>query len=302
MKPRTTPDPSTALGASRPRPRKRFGQHFLEPAWVAKVLDALEPHPDDTFLEIGPGRGALTKPLKARVRRIIAVEIDRDLAAELRGSTLRLRSGHPDLRSRGEDPRLQQHEDPQLRVIEGDFLDVDLEALLADEPRPVRVVGNLPYNVSSPILFKLLASHDAGRRLRDATLMLQRELADRLVAQPGGREYGALAIQVALHADVERLLTLPSGAFRPPPKVTSAVVRLRFRPPGADVGDAATFERLVRGIFRQRRKTLANALKPVAGSLGRSAPQLLDAAGIDGRRRPETLTLEEIARLARAVL
>jgi 16S rRNA (adenine1518-N6/adenine1519-N6)-dimethyltransferase len=189
-----------------------------------------------------------------------------------------------------------------LKIVEGDFLDVDLDTVLAGEPLPVRVVGNLPYNVSSPILFKLLATHDGGRRFSDATLMLQREVADRLIARPGTREYGALAIQVALHADVERVLTLPPGAFRPPPKVTSAVVRLRFHPPAEDVGDPVAFERIVRGIFLQRRKTLGNALRPVADSFGRSAAQLLDAAGVDGTRRPETLTLHEIARLTRAVL
>ena len=259
------------------RARKRFGQHFLEPAWVAKLIDRLEPSPADTFLEIGPGRGALTRPLAARVKRIVAVEIDRDLAA-----------GFGDLRN--------------VRVVEGDVLDVDLDNLLRGEELPVRVVGNLPYNVSSPILFNLLAAHDAGSRFGDATLMLQREVADRLVATPGTKAYGALAIQVALHADATRLLTLPPGAFRPPPRVTSAVVRLRFRPPAADVGDPPVFERVVRGIFLQRRKTIGNALKPVADSFGRSAPQLLEAAAIDPGRRPETLTLDEIARLARAVL
>ena len=271
----------------RPRPRKRFGQHFLEPAWVAKLVNSLDAQGTDTFLEIGPGRGALTRPLLPKVRRVIAVEIDRDLAAALRAA-------------RGsEDPHPDQE---RLRVVEGDFLDVDLDQILAGEPLPIRVVGNLPYNVSSPILFKLLAAHDGGRRFSDATLMLQREVADRLVARPGTGDYGSLAIQVALHADVERVLTLPPGAFRPPPKVTSAVVRLRFRPPSADVGDAAVFERVVRGMFLQRRKTLGNALKPVADSLGRSAAQLLEAAGIDPTRRPETLSLEEVARLTRAVL
>jgi 16S rRNA (adenine1518-N6/adenine1519-N6)-dimethyltransferase len=264
------------------RARKRFGQHFLEAAWVAKLIDRLEPSPDDTFLEIGPGRGALTRPLAERVRRIVAVEIDRDLAADLR--TRFPRGG------------------ANVEVVEGDFLEVDLDELLRGEALPVRVVGNLPYNVSSPILFKLLGTHDGGRRVSDATLMLQREVADRLVATPGSGDYGALAIQVALHADVQRLLTLPPGAFRPPPKVTSAVVRLRFRAPAADVGDPATFERLVRGVFLQRRKTLANALKPVADSFGRSAAGLLETAGLDGRRRPQTLTLAEMARLARAVL
>lgn len=271
------------------RTRKRFGQHFLEPAWVAKLIDRLEPSPADTFLEIGPGLGALTRPLAVRVKRIVAVEIDRDLAAELR-------------RGLGDPPGGTEDAQSRVRVVEGDFLEVDLLELLRGEQLPVRVVGNLPYNVSSPILFKLLAAHDEGRRFCDATLMLQREVADRLAALPGSGEYGALAIQVALHADVDRILTLPPGAFRPPPKVTSAVVRLRFRPPAEDVGDPKLFERVVRGVFLQRRKTLGNALKPVADSFGRSAPQLLERAAIDPKRRPETLTLAEMARLARAVL
>jgi 16S rRNA (adenine1518-N6/adenine1519-N6)-dimethyltransferase len=207
------------------------------------------------------------------------VEIDRDLAAALRSSA-----------------------PSNVRVIEGDFLAVDLGDVLAGEALPARVVGNLPYNISSPILFKLLGAHDAGRRLRDATLMVQREVADRLVAQPGTGEYGALAIQVAVHADVKRVFTLPPGAFRPPPKVTSAVVHLAFRPPAVDVGDPVVFERLVRGMFLQRRKMIGNALKPVADARGAAVAQVLETARIDGRRRPETLTLEEISRLARAVL
>ena len=260
-------------------PRKRFGQHFLEPVWVAKLIDAIKPAADETFLEIGPGRGALTRPLAARAGRVVAVEIDRDLAAALVRETI-----------------------PNLRVVESDFLELNLERALDYERRPVRVAGNLPYNVSSPILFALLKGADGGRFFSDATLMLQKEVADRLVATPGRKEYGSLAIQVALSADVEHLLTLPPGAFRPPPKVTSAVVRLRFRPRTVDVGDPQVFERIVRGIFLQRRKTLANALRPVADALGHPAAQLLERAGVDGRLRPEALTLADIARLSRAVL
>ena len=260
------------------RPRKRFGQHFLESAWVAKLIQALDPQPGETFLEIGPGRGALTVPLAARARNVVAVEIDRDLAAAL--------------------PALL----PDVRVVQADFLDVDLTELLRNEPAPVRVVGNLPYNVASPILFKLLHDADDGRLLRDATLMLQKEVADRLVAKPGSDDYGALAIQVALLADADRILSLPPGAFRPPPKVKSAVVRLRFRDPTVDVGDRSTFEKLVRGLFLQRRKTLANALKPVADAAGRSAAELIERARVDASRRPEALTLDDMARLARAML
>ena len=261
------------------RAKKRFGQHFLEPAWVNKLIDAVKPSLEETFLEIGPGRGALTKALAPRVRQMVAVEIDRDLAAALPAQV-----------------------PPNVRVVEGDFLNVDLDSVLQGEKIPLRVIGNLPYNVASPILFALLDAAADGRRFVDATLMLQKEVADRLVAGPGARDYGALAIQVSLLARVDRILTLPPGAFRPPPKVTSAVVRLQFHPPSEDVGDRATFERLVRGVFLQRRKTLLNALKPVADSFGRSASEVIEQAGVDPSKRPEALTLAEMARLARAVL
>jgi 16S rRNA (adenine1518-N6/adenine1519-N6)-dimethyltransferase len=272
----------TTTGSRRPsglRARKRFGQHFLEAAWVEKLIAAVSPAAHETVLEIGPGRGALTRALAPRVARIVAVEIDRDLAAALPSCV-----------------------PSNVHVITADFLTVDLAALLRDEVQPVRVVGNLPYNVSSPILFRLLAAADHGRRFGDATVMLQKEVADRILAAVGEEGYGTLAVQVGLLADVDRLLTLPPGAFRPPPKVTSTVVRLRFRAPVADVGDPAAFERVVRGVFLQRRKTLLNALKPVADSFGRSAAQVLERAGLDPSRRPETLDVHEMARLARAVL
>jgi 16S rRNA (adenine1518-N6/adenine1519-N6)-dimethyltransferase len=265
--------------ATLPRARKRFGQHFLEPAWVARVVAAIDARPDDTVLEIGPGRGALTTALAPLVERLVAVEIDRDLAA-----------------------RLPSRLPPHVQIVEGDVLSTDLAGLLAGARLPVRVVGNLPYNLSSPILFRLLHGADHGRLFSDATLMLQKEVADRLVAVPGTRDYGVLAIQVALLATVERVLVVPPGAFRPQPKVTSAVVRLRFHAPAADVGEQETFERVVRGVFLQRRKTLGNALKPVAFTLDRSAVELIDKAGLDPGRRPETLTLDEFARLSRAVL
>jgi len=262
-----------------PKARKRFGQHFLEPAWVARLIAAVAPTADETFIEIGPGRGALTAPLAERAGKVIAVELDRDLAATL-------------------ETRVAQN----VRLVQADFLDVDLPQLLQGEHTPVRVVGNLPYNVASPILFRLLDLADEGRLLRDATLMVQREVADRIVAAPGGGDYGAMSIQVQLLADVARVLSLPPGAFRPPPKVHSAVVQLRFRPPCVDVGSHAVFERVVRGLFLQRRKTLANALKPVAASFGHSSLDVLRKTGLDGGRRPETLSLEDIARLSQAVL
>jgi 16S rRNA (adenine1518-N6/adenine1519-N6)-dimethyltransferase len=207
------------------------------------------------------------------------VELDRDLFAMLGG-------------------RLP----PNVRLVEGDFLQLDLPGLIKGESTPLRVVANLPYNVASPILFRLLDEAGDGAVFSDATLMLQREVADRLLAHPGEPDYGAMAIQIQLLADVERVLSLPPGAFRPPPKVHSSVVRLRFRPPQVDVGTRPVFERVVRGVFLQRRKTLANALKPVADSFGQSAAQILQRARLDGGRRPETLSLEDIARLSQAVL
>jgi 16S rRNA (adenine1518-N6/adenine1519-N6)-dimethyltransferase len=246
---------------------------------VTRLIAAVEPDAADTFLEIGPGRGALTVPLAPRVRRLIAIEIDRELAQALPAKL-----------------------PPHVQVVEADVLNVDLAELLAAESRPVRVVGNLPYNVASPILFRLLRAADEGRAIRDATVMLQKEVADRVAARPGSADYGALGIQVSLLADVDRVMTLPPGAFRPPPKVTSAVVRLRFRPASADVGDPATFERVVRGVFQQRRKTLQNALRPVADALGRTATELIERAGVDGTKRPEELGVADLAALSRAVL
>jgi len=260
------------------RPRKRFAQHFLEPAWAAKLVAALEPQPADRFIEIGPGRGALTVPLASRVERLLAVEIDRDLAASILARGL-----------------------PNVSVIQGDVLATDLATLAARlGPEPVRVVGNLPYNISSPILLRLLEVSADGR-LRDATVMLQKEVADRIVAAPGTRDYGVLTLTTALRADVTRLLALPPGAFRPAPKVHSAVVRLAFRPSPPSVRNPAAVIELVRSVFLQRRKTLANALTRLAESRGIKPVAALEAAGIDPRRRPETLTLDDAARLADAL-
>jgi 16S rRNA (adenine1518-N6/adenine1519-N6)-dimethyltransferase len=263
---------------ARVKARKRFAQHFLEPAWAAKLVAVINPAPGDRFIEVGPGRGALTVPLASRVDRVLALEIDRDLAAALRARAL-----------------------PNVDVVAGDVLMANLPALASHLGRaPVRVVGNLPYNISSPILFRLLEA-SVGGHLRDATVMLQKEVADRLVASPGTRDYGVLTLSTALWADVHRLLALPPGAFRPAPKVHSAVVRLSFRPPPATVRDPEAVVELVRAVFLQRRKTLANALAPLAEGRGIKAAAALEAAGIEPRRRPETLTLEDAARLADAL-
>jgi len=260
------------------RPRKRFGQHFLEPAWVAKVVNAIDARPDDVCLEIGAGRGALTASLAPRVARVIAVEIDRDLAAAL--------------------PAVVPE---NVRVIEGDFLEMDLLSLLAAESGPVRVAGNLPYNVASPIMFKLATLVATGLPVVDSTLMLQREVAERLISKPGTREYGVLSVLLQHVADIEMILKLPAGAFRPPPRVLSALVRLRFHPPAPPVANLEVFAGLVRSVFTRRRKTLANALLAV-DNRGRESflepKAFLELAGIDGQRRPETMAVAEFARLA----
>jgi 16S rRNA (adenine1518-N6/adenine1519-N6)-dimethyltransferase len=266
------------------RARKRFGQHFLEPAWVEKVVRAIDPQPDDTFIEIGPGRGALTRPLAARAKCVLAYEIDRDLAAALRAQGI-----------------------PNITVVEGDVLEtltVQSPSPQSPSPRPspepLRVAGNLPYNAASPIMFRLADLFAAGAPILDATLMLQREVADRLVAAPGTREYGVLSVLLQHVATIDILLKLPAGAFRPPPKVLSALVRLRFHPPLPMVTSPQAFTGIVRAVFTRRRKTLANALLAVDKTGRRSFGPALEQAGLDGRRRPETLTLDEFARLADA--
>lgn len=276
--------------ADRHRPRKRFGQHFLQDAWAHKVVDAIDPQPGDVFLEIGPGEGALTLPLAARGVPIVAVEIDRDLSR-----------------------RLAERAPASVMIVTGDILQTDVVPFLtginpqstahrtsrpdaaATPVRPrYRVAANLPYNVSTPVLFKLFEIQRRDGLFFDATLMLQKELADRLAAGAGTRETGVLGIMAALDADVTRLLRLPPGAFRPAPKVHSAVVQLRFRRHGLRIPDEALFERMVQALFNQRRKTILNALK----AFDRTAGAVLALAGLDPKRRAETLQLTELARLA----
>ena len=256
--------------------RKRFGQHFLEPAWVVKVVKAIAPAGDDEFIEIGPGRAAITEPLTAAARSVTAFEIDRDLAAALRASAA-----------------------PNLTVVEGDFLESDW--LLKNRPaRPVRVAGNLPYNVASPILFRLIDIFDSGIPIADATLMLQREVADRLLAKPSTKEYGVLTVLIGLSADVERVLNLPAGAFRPVPKVQSTLIRLRFHPPTPKPANRALFTRMVQAIFTRRRKTLENALLAFEPADRARIAAALNRCAIDPKRRPETLDIPELVRLSDA--
>jgi 16S rRNA (adenine1518-N6/adenine1519-N6)-dimethyltransferase len=258
------------------RAKKKYGQHFLQGAWADKLVDAIAPRSDDRFVEIGPGPGALTLRLAPRVAHLTAVEVDPEMVALLR-------------------PQLP----PNVILLEEDVLETDLSSVIGGQP--TRVAGNLPYNVSSPILFRVLAIHRTQGQIVDATFMLQREVAERIQAEPGTKDYGVLSIFVQLHADVRRLLTLPPGAFRPQPKVHSAVVRLTFRPPAVALADEMAFEAMVRSMFTQRRKTLGNALKPFAEGRGYSAGSALAQAGIDPTRRPETLQLTELARLADAL-
>jgi 16S rRNA (adenine1518-N6/adenine1519-N6)-dimethyltransferase len=259
------------------RPKKRFGQHFLEPAWVERVIQIIDPRPEDVFIEIGPGRGAITFPLADRARHVYAFEIDRGLAAALRGAR------------------------PNLTVIDGDFLEL-VPSFLFPVPsdESLRVAGNLPYNVASPILLRLLDLYARGLRLTDATLMLQREVAVRLTASPGSRDYGVLSVLVQHRADVSRALSLPPGAFRPPPKVRSTLVSVRFRAAEPVPQDDRVFKALVQAIFTRRRKTLANALLAFGGTSRLDPRTALERASLDGRRRPETLSIAELVRLGDA--
>ncbi len=251
------------------RPRKRFGQHFLnDPGVVERILRALRPEPGQRFVEIGPGQGVLTRPLLAITGRLDAVELDRDLAGALSGENL-----------------------PGLTVHGADALRFDYQALAPDGE--LRVVGNLPYNISTPLLFHLLAQAGA---IKDMHFMLQREVVTRMAAAPGGGDYGRLSVMVQYRCRVERLFTVPPGAFRPPPKVNSAVVRLVPHPaPTVDVADDDVFRRLVAAAFSQRRKTLRNALRDMASEAD------LEAAGIDPGERAERLSLERFAALSRRV-
>jgi 16S rRNA (adenine1518-N6/adenine1519-N6)-dimethyltransferase len=262
------------------RARKRFGQHFLEPAWIDKVIRAVAPQSHETFIEIGPGTGALTRPLAASARHVLAYEIDRDLASDLRAGAA-----------------------ANVTVRTADFLaagagEIRTALAASGQVNAIRVAGNLPYNVASRILFKLGDLFEAGLPLADATVMLQREVAERLVATPGNRTYGVLSILIGLTAEVERVLTLPPGAFRPVPKVSSAVVHLKFRPAPAAPSNRRLFAALVQSLFSHRRKTIANGLKAFPLSRHLAPAAALSRIGIDGRRRPETLTPAELARLA----
>jgi len=252
-------------------PRRRFAQHFLhDRAVMRRIVDAIAPRSDDLIVEVGPGRGALTFPMLASGCELHAIEIDRDLAARLRSQT-------------------PHH--PNLTVHEADALDFDLDRI-APPPRRFRVTGNLPYNISTPLLFRLLASLP---RITDMHLMLQKEVVERMASVPGTREYGRLSVMVQLDCEVERVIRVGPGAFHPAPRVESAVVRLRPRPHTAlDHASRRRLETIVRSCFSRRRKTLRNALRGICDE------RLIAASGLDPRVRPEMLSVGDFINLARA--
>jgi 16S rRNA (adenine1518-N6/adenine1519-N6)-dimethyltransferase len=253
---------------ARHAPRKRFGQNFLvDRSYVAKIVAAIDPRPGDNLVEIGPGQAALTRALIEKAGRIHAVEIDRDLAA-------RLAAEFPPER---------------LSLHVADALDFDFAALGFG----LRIVGNLPYNISTPILFRLASF---ASRLRDLHLMLQREVVARMTAAPATKDYGRLSVMLQVAFRVERLFVVPPGAFFPAPKVDSAVVRMI--PLGAErpeLADEALFARVVAAAFGQRRKTLRNALSELADAAA------LARADVDPRARGETLAVADFVRLANAL-
>ena len=254
------------------RAKKRFGQNFLhDPAIIRNILAAVSPRPGQRVVEIGPGQGALTRHLLEECGELDVVELDRDLIPILTANCAGL---------------------GELRIHNVDALKFDFSSL-ADTGHRLRVVGNLPYNISTPLIFHLLTS---AAQIEDMHFMLQKEVVDRLAASPGSKAYGRLGIMVQYHCRVEQLFNVPPGAFNPPPKVFSSVVRLiPHATPPVELESLECLNRVVTQAFNQRRKTLRNTLKTLLDS------ETIESLGIDPSRRPETITLEEYARLANAL-
>jgi len=247
-------------------PRKRFGQHFLsDSAVIEAIVAAIDPKPGQALVEIGPGLGAMTDPLVARCGRLTVIELDRDLAARLRRR-------------------------PELEVVESDVLKVDIAALPRPAGQKLRLVGNLPYNISTPILFHLLP---AAGVVEDQHFMLQKEVVERMVAAPGGKDYGRLSVMLQWRYDLESVLDVPPEAFEPPPRVDSAVVRMQPLPEPAAL-DAALLEELVAVAFSQRRKLLRH-------TLGRWLEARAFAGVFDTQRRAEEVPVAEFLALAAAL-
>jgi 16S rRNA (adenine1518-N6/adenine1519-N6)-dimethyltransferase len=246
--------------------RKRFGQHFLaDPGVIDAIVAEIDPRPGEMLVEIGPGLAALTDPLVARCGHLTVIELDRDLAARLRRR-------------------------PELQVVETDVLEVDFSALAAQLGAKLRVVGNLPYNISTPILFHLL---DTVEVVADQHFMLQREVVDRMAAAPGGKDYGRLSVMLQWRYAIESVLDVPPEAFDPPPRVHSAVVRMQPLAPAPEV-DAALLRELVTVAFSQRRKLLRH-------TLGRWLEARGAGSAFDLQRRAEEVPVAEYLALAKKV-
>ncbi len=251
---------------SQHRPRKRFGQHFLsDPGVIDAIIAAIAPRDSDVIVEIGPGLGAITRPLAARAGALHAIELDRDLAAKLRN---------------------EFRQSAVLTLHEADALKFDF-ATLGDS---LRVIGNLPYNISTPLLFHLL---DYRQHIVDMHFMLQKEVVDRMAAPPGSKTYGRLSIMLGCHFQIDALFDVDRQAFEPPPDVTSAIVRLTPLPIGTYIiDDEKRFSMLVAQAFSQRRKTIRNSLRKIVDK------SVLELAGIDPGLRPEAISIAEYVRLA----
>jgi 16S rRNA (adenine1518-N6/adenine1519-N6)-dimethyltransferase len=274
--------------------RRRFGQHFLtDPAILDRIVAALDPTPEDIVLEIGAGKGDLTRRLAPMVARVIAIEKDRDLVRKLR----------EERRVKGEvESRLPSN----VTVMEGDALKLDWHSAVVDAAphasrftlHGLKVVGNIPYYITSPLIEKALTPPQANR----IVFLVQSEVADRLAATPGTKSYGALTIGVAVAAAVERLFTVKAGAFSPPPKVHSAAVRISpLSEPLVEPGEITALRRFVTAVFGQRRKQLRRVLRTVAGVSKDRADSLLSGLGLDPTVRPELLEPTDFVRLFRAV-
>ncbi|WP_308363901.1 MULTISPECIES: 16S rRNA (adenine(1518)-N(6)/adenine(1519)-N(6))-dimethyltransferase RsmA [unclassified Microbulbifer] len=253
--------------------RKRFGQNFLvDENIIERIVRAIAPKESDNLVEIGPGQGAITRLLLQRCPSLTAVELDRDLIPML---------------------KFKFRDYPEFNIIEQDALKFDFGTLAGDiraGGRPLRIVGNLPYNISTPLLFHLLSFRGA---VQDMHFMLQKEVVDRLSATPGSKSYGRLSVMVQYHCRVQGLFPVPPQSFRPAPKVESAIVRLvPHAAPPHPAKDEQLLERIVNVAFQQRRKTLRNALKPLYPELD---PAQLP---VDAGRRPETLSVQEFVQLA----
>ena len=260
-------------------PRKKWGQHFLVDRNILnKVIRTARVEKEDVVLEVGPGLGEMTLALARQVKRVIAIEIDLKLVAIL-------------------NKKMKDY--PNVEVVKGDILKVDFRQFLKREGHPIKVVANLPYQISTPLLFRFIESKEAFSTF---TLMLQKEVAERMVAPPGRKEYGPLSIFIQIFLDVSIRFFIKPSAFFPPPKVESAVVHMVWKEkPMIETNDEEWFKRVVRACFGYRRKTLVNALKHSELFLPEPVELKMEAIGIDPRRRPETLTIQEFAGLAEAL-